>query len=282
VVERKRERTHLKLTLTPRPHATLPPACVSLSSKPHTPPPRPAPPRRMWDDAATRTHAQPLFLPPFLPPSLSPPPQPPPPTHTHAHSFTTLLPLPSAGTSVRRMGPSAWATAVSPPGTTLEDARSSSFGVLFGYIAKNGYEMTAPVLTRVAGDGSVRVSFLLPASVGAPADGSAQGVVVESLPAQTFAVKPFKGAASAPSTWEGLATAARALTAEAASAQLALAAPVPAEQPEQNGKAASAGTVVGPGVWYAGYSSPMTPPGAKYSEVWLPVAEGAVIPGVAP
>ncbi len=176
-------------------------------------------------------------------------------------------------------------TAVLPAGTPLDAARSEGFTKNFAYISAHGYAMTAPVLTRVGEDGSVRVSFMLPSSVATPADGSPQGVVLESLPARTVAVKPARGASAQPATWEGLATAARALASEAASAQLTLAAPVPPEAPEgdkaKDGVGAAA-AVVGPGVWYAGYSSPMTPPGDKYSEVWLPVAAESAVPGAAP
>lgn len=234
-------------------------ACVSTLA--HTPVPRPRP------RPALTFLSRPVPPPPLSPPS--------------PHSYTTLLSLPS-GASVRKIGQTTWVTATSPPGTPLEAARSSGFSANFAYIAAHGYAMTAPVLTRVADDGSVRVSFLLPASAAvAPADGSAQGVVVETLPAQTVVVKPFKGAAVVPTTWDALAAAARPLATEAATAQVALSAAVPAA-PEAGKATDETAAAVGPGVWLAGYSSPMTPPADKYSEVWLPVAAGASIPGVAP
>jgi len=204
----------------------------------------------------------------------------------NAHSYTTLLTLPTSA-SVRRMGPTTWVTATMPAGSPFEAARSAGFSRCFAYIDAHGYEMTAPVLTRVGDDGEVRVSFLLPASVaGAPADGAAQGVVVESLPAQTVVVRPFKGVAAWPTTWGGLADAARGLAAEAGTAQLQLASPPPAEPEEPDdggdGTAEKAAAAVGKGTSYAGYSSPMTPPEQKYSEVWLAMAPDAAIPGAAP
>lgn len=196
-------------------------------------------------------------------------------------SYTTLLSL-SSGASVRKVAPTTWVTAVLPTGTPLDDARSEGFMKNFAYISKNEYEMTAPVLTRVSEDGTVRVSFMLPAAVTSPADGSAQGVVVESLPSRTVAVKPARGASAQATSWDALASQARSLASEAQSAQLTLAATVPPEAPEEAKKDGGAAAAVGPGVWYAGYSSPMTLPADKYSEVWLPVEAGSAVPGAAP
>jgi hypothetical protein len=230
----------------------------------------------------------------FLPRSIHPPP----PTLTQSlplslsspltTRFTTLLTLPNSA-SVRRLGPTTWVTAVIPASeaASFEDARSKGFSKNFDYISTHGYAMTAPVLTRVGSDGAVRVSFLLPESVGnSPADGSGQGVVTEAMPAQTVVVRPLKGAAAALTSWDGLADAARGLAAEAGTAQLALASPPPPEPADDGGSKADGSGVgpagVGPGVYYAGFSSPMTAPADKYSEVWLPLAAGTPIPGAAP
>ena len=205
-----------------------------------------------------RTEERPLLDRAACPPRTSRPhPPPPPPVHPHFSSYAVVS---GEGTpvEVRAYGPSAWASTSFPAGTPLEAARSEGFRRLFRYISTHGIAMTAPVLTRVGGDGGVTVSFMLPAAVaGSPPTPDAP-VFVERLPAMKVVVKSWSG--PSPDSNEGLAALAAALASDATASGVAV--------------QAAAASPAAAGAWLAGYDSPMTPPDRRHGEVWLPLAGG--------
>jgi len=113
-------------------------------------------------------------------------------------------------------------------------------------------------LTRLAGDGSSSVSFLVPSKYGTspPAPKPDSGVTIDESPSRRVVVRSWVGAEPRFESREDVDAALAALAADADKAGLIVGAP-----PKDGG-------VQG---WTAGYDSPMTDPGRRRHEVWLPL-----------
>ena len=203
---------------------------------------------------------------------------------------------------VREYSPAVWSTASFPAGTAWDQVRSKGFDRNFNYIKGAGVAMTAPVvsfwlwfsgsfpeggskeilankkvpqvltpffpppkkkthqkkLTRLAGDGSSSVSFLVPSKYGTspPAPKPDSGVTIDESPSRRVVVRSWVGAEPRFESREDVDAALAALAADADKAGLIVGAP-----PKDGG-------VQG---WTAGYDSPMTDPGRRRHEVWLPL-----------
>jgi len=172
-------------------------------------------------------------------------------------SFKTL----EGGTpqfEVREYPPATWSTTSFPAGTAWDEVRSKGFDRNFNYIKGAGVAMTAPVLTRVSGDGSFSVSFLVPSKYGTspPAPKPDSGVKIEESPVRRVVVRSWVGADPKFESQRDVDAAFAALMADADAAGLIVGAP-----PKDGGLQG----------WTAGYDSPMTDPSKRRHEVWLPL-----------
>lgn len=172
-------------------------------------------------------------------------------------SFKTL----EGGTpqfEVREYAPATWSTTSFPAGTSWDEVRSKGFDRNFNYIKGAGVAMTAPVLTRLSGDGSFGVSFLVPAKYGTspPAPKPDSGVKIEESPVRRVVVRSWVGTYPKFESQGDVDAAFAALMADADRAGLIVGAP-----PKDGG-------IQG---WTAGYDSPMTDPSKRRHEVWLPL-----------
>ena len=159
---------------------------------------------------------------------------------------------------VREYSPATWSTTSFPAGTAWEEVRSRGFDRNFNYIKGAGVAMTAPVLTRLSGDGSSAVSFLVPSKYGTspPAPKPDSGVKIEESPRRRVVVRSWVGTDPKFESQRDVDAAFAALMADADAAGLIVGAP-----PKDGGLQG----------WTAGYDSPMTDPSKRRHEVWLPL-----------
>lgn len=171
--------------------------------------------------------------------------------------FATL-PGGTSSFEIREYAPSTWSTATFPAGTPWSDVRSKGFDRNFNYIRGAGVAMTSPVVTKVSGDGSYAVSFLVPSKYGTnpPAPKPDSKVVIEQTPARKVVVRSWAGTFPKFESRDDVDAAFAALAADADRSGLIVGAP-----PKDGGVAG----------WTAGYDSPMTPEAQRRHEVWLPL-----------